>query len=98
MTLYGFIKYYTAANIRFKIKHPYYIGYHFHDVFDVYYNSDEAKDPAEVLEIIYENERKENEKVKTKTKEKKELFTDNKEILKKSSPKILLFLIKNAPK
>lgn len=51
-----------------------------------------------MLEIIYENERKENEKVKTKTKEKKELFTDNKEILKKSSPKILLFLIKNAPK
>lgn len=55
MTINGFIKYYTAANIRFKLKHPYYIGYHFFSVFDVYYNSDIAKDPVNVLELIYEN-------------------------------------------
>ena len=58
LSIYGFIKYYTAANIRFKIKHPYYIGYHFSNVFDVYYNSDEASDPATVLDLIYENEEK----------------------------------------
>lgn len=68
LTIYGFIKYYTAANIRFKIKHPYYIGYHFQNIFDIYYNSEEAKDPVEVLEIVYENELKENDRAKIKPK------------------------------
>ncbi len=36
--------------------------------------------------------------MKIKTKEKKDIFNDNKEILKKNSPKMLLFLIKNTPK
>lgn len=41
---------------------------------------------------------KENDKIKTKSKDKKDFFTDNKEILKKTCPKILLFMIKNTPK
>lgn len=52
----------------------------------------------EVLEMVYENEVRENDRAKVKPKEKKDIFNDNKEILKKTSPKTLLFLIKNTPR
>ncbi len=52
----------------------------------------------QVLDMVYENEIRENDRAKLNAKEKKAVFNDNKEILKKNSPKTLLFLIKNTPK
>lgn len=37
-TLGGFISYYKSANIRNKIKHPFYFSYHFSPLITLYYN------------------------------------------------------------
>jgi len=34
----GFINYYGAQNIRNKIKHPFYIAFHFDKIFKLYFN------------------------------------------------------------
>ncbi len=52
----------------------------------------------QVLDMVYESEIRENDRAKLNAKEKKDIFNDNKEILKKNFPKTLLFLIKNTPK
>ena len=38
-TLNGFISYYKSANIRNKIKHPFYFCYHFHPLIRLFYNN-----------------------------------------------------------
>ena len=49
----SFIKYYCAQNIRNKIKHPFYICYHFDQVFTIYHNSTaEGTDLVLSLEFI----------------------------------------------
>jgi hypothetical protein len=37
-TLGGFARYYSSANIRNKIKHPFYFTYHFSSLLTLYYN------------------------------------------------------------
>lgn len=36
----GFLGYYSAQNIRNKIKHPFYICYHFDRVFRIFHNTE----------------------------------------------------------
>ena len=36
--LNGFITYYKSANIRNKIRHPFYFSFHFHALLSLYYN------------------------------------------------------------
>ena len=45
--LNGFITYYSASNIRFKSKHPFYICYKFSNCFSLYYNSEATKSSTE---------------------------------------------------
>ena len=42
--LEGLISYYTAANIRNKIKHPFFISIRFSDCCSLYFNSDKIKE------------------------------------------------------
>jgi hypothetical protein len=51
-TLSGFINYYKSANIRNKIKHPFYFSFHFNPLITLYYNSDMASSPIEVLRSL----------------------------------------------
>ncbi len=37
-SLNGFVRYYSSANIRNKIKHPFYFAYHFAPLITFYYN------------------------------------------------------------
>ena len=49
----GFLSYYGAQNIRNKIKHPFYICYHFDKVFTIYQNTAvEGTDLVLSLEFI----------------------------------------------
>jgi hypothetical protein len=48
----GFINYYGAQNIRNKIKHPFYIAYHFDRVFKLYSNSELNTPLPNILTII----------------------------------------------
>lgn len=36
----GFISYYSAQNIRNKIKHPFYVAYHFDRIFKIFLNNE----------------------------------------------------------
>ena len=51
-TLAGFISYYKSANIRNKIKHPFYFSYHFHQIIKLYYNREVANSPVAALKLI----------------------------------------------
>lgn len=48
----GFINYYGAQNIRNKIKHPFYIAYHFDKVFSLYLNTESNVPLVETLTTI----------------------------------------------
>lgn len=51
-TLAGFINYYKSANIRNKIKHPFYFSYHFNSLITLYFNRELASSPVEVLRAL----------------------------------------------
>ena len=51
-SLAGFISYYKSANIRNKIKHPFYFSYHFHQIITLYYNREVASNPVSALKLI----------------------------------------------
>ena len=51
-TLGGFISYYKSANIRNKVKHPFYFSYHFHPLITLFYNRQLASSPVEVLRSL----------------------------------------------
>lgn len=51
-SLGGFIRYYSSANIRNKIKHPFYFSYHFHPLLTLYYNREVAPSPLALLHLL----------------------------------------------
>lgn len=48
----GFIGYYSAQNIRNKIKHPFYVAYHFDKLFKIYLNSELKISVNDALSLI----------------------------------------------
>ena len=59
----GFLNYYSAQNIRNKIKHPFYICYHFEKVFQIYRNSQiEGIDLVLGLECIIDSNQRRADK------------------------------------
>lgn len=46
------MSFYGAANIRNKVKHPFYLAYHFNNIFTLYYNKMECKNPYDSLKKI----------------------------------------------
>lgn len=52
MSLNGFVRYYSSANIRNKIKHPFYFCYHFSNFMQLYYNKEFVEDPLALLKAL----------------------------------------------
>jgi hypothetical protein len=51
-SLNGFVRYYSSANIRNKIKHPFYFCYHFAPLLTFYFNKEMASSPIELLRLL----------------------------------------------
>lgn len=51
-SLNGFVRYYSSANIRNKIKHPFYFCYHFSPLLTFYFNKEMASSPIELLRLL----------------------------------------------
>ena len=51
-SLNGFVRYYSSANIRNKIKHPFYFCYHFHPLLTFYFNKEMAPSPLGLLKLL----------------------------------------------
>lgn len=51
-SLEGFIRYYSSANIRNKIKHPFYFCYHFAEVVTLYFNNEVFNNPLEIIQFL----------------------------------------------
>ena len=62
-SLAGFISYYKSANIRNKIKHPFYFSYHFHQLITLYYNREVANSPIAALKYIEKPSKHDSKKV-----------------------------------
>ena len=51
-SLNGFVRYYSSANIRNKIKHPFYFCFHFAPLLTLYFNREIAASPIDLLRLL----------------------------------------------